>query len=138
MAALSVSQRADLIGGTSLPAIAGIIYGVARLVEHGRETLALVLVGGGIVSLILVQTSVWVFYSPPGRSWRGALAALGSLGPYAYSLLLGGYLGLWSLWQTVAHGGPIGTIGVAIFWTLVGWRMLFVLGRITRRERPSH
>ncbi|HWA70477.1 MAG TPA: hypothetical protein VG821_11675 [Rhizomicrobium sp.] len=135
-AKLSPERHASLAGGAIVPAIAGIIYGVIYFFEYPTppRTTAAILFVGGIASLIFIQTTIWVFFSPPGRSWGKALAAISVFIPYLYSLFLMGYLGLWKLWLGISAYHGVLPILVAIFWTSVGWRMLFVLGKITRKE----
>jgi hypothetical protein len=134
---LTPERQADLAGGASLPAIIGMIYGIVYFFEYSHlpKTVPVILVFGGVGSLISVQTSIWVFFSPPGRSWRKAFAAVSSFIPYLYSLFLMGYLGLWSAWENISAYHGIWPILAAVFWILAGWRMLFVLGKISRKER---
>jgi hypothetical protein len=81
-----------------------------------------------------VQAMVWVFFSPAGRSWRKALAAFSTVIPYFYSLLLVGYLGFWEMWRSVVAFHGVGAIIAPLFWMLAGWRMLYVLGQISRKD----
>ncbi len=133
--ALPAENYASLTGGVVLPALVGTIYGVAYYFEYASIEVALILVLGGIASIICAQAMMGVFYAPPGRSWTKAIAALSTFVPYFYSLFLMVFFGLWHGWIAVTKYHGLGAIVAAIFWLLVGWRMLFVLGKITRKER---
>ena len=127
-------HHADRSGGASLPAIVGIIYGIVYYFEYNSIVIALILSIGGVVSIICIQAMMWVFYSPPGRSWALAAAAFSTLIPWAYSLFLICFLGLWNGWFAITRYHGVGAAIAAIFWVLVGWRMLYMLGRISRKE----
>jgi uncharacterized BrkB/YihY/UPF0761 family membrane protein len=127
---------ASLTGGASLPAFVGAVYGAAYYFEYPLlpRVVPAALILGGIASIICIQAMLRVFFGPEGRSWAMSAAAFSTFIPYFYSLFLMAYLGLWNGWRAVAaYHGP-GAIVAALFWTLAGWRMLYVLGKISRKD----
>jgi small-conductance mechanosensitive channel len=131
----------DLIGGVSFPAMLAALYGAYRLfVGNENVVVSIILVCGGLLTLLVIGPYVSVISSEGRRSWTGALAALGGLIPYLLSLFLMGYLGLYALWETVTRSFSIWVLLAALFWFLIGWRQLYVLGKLQRKlgRHPSY
>lgn len=134
-------ERSELIGGVAVPATLAAGYGAFRLITGGDNTVVnVILVSGGLLTLLVIGPYASVISSEERRSWSGALTALGGFIPYLLSLFLMGYLGIYALWETVTKSLSIWSVLGALFWLLVGWRQLYVLGKLQRKlgRHPSY
>ena len=134
-------RKADLIGGVVVPAILAVAYASFRLITwHESSVVSLILLGGGLLSIVIVGPYATLIASEERRNWTGAFIALSSLIPYLLSLFLMGYLGLFGLWKAATVSRSFWSVLAALFWLLVGWRMLFMLGKLQRElgRNPSY
>lgn len=132
-------RETDLLGGVTVPAFASVIYGIVQLVRHGAglhvAAFTYLPLLGGVVSIVATMAHIATLKAPEGRSWALTAGAFAILLPYVFSLYLMGYLGVWAIWRAVAaHPLAWGHALAGTFWLLIGWRMLYVLGQINRRN----
>jgi hypothetical protein len=128
-----IVQEAELTGGIIVPSIFATAYGAYLLfVEGSQDWEGLVLTLGGIISVLSIHPYTNVIKSEARRSWSSSLAAVSVMVPYALSLFLMGYLGVFGVWRAIANNEGAWSLFAAAFWLLVGWRLLYMIGKLQR------
>lgn len=123
-------KRANTTGGVILPAIVALIVGVYRLATMGAHWSAIVITAGAVLSL-LTTSAYSASKGREGRSWGLAAASGAILLPWAFSLYLMGYEGVYRAFLGLTSEG-VASIGIGLLWILAGWRMLYMLGKMQR------
>ena len=138
MEKLSGPKQDLLIAAPTLPAVIAFLYGCYKFFDFGIAVeyylYTYVPTLGAIVSSICIFLYAdLAFRRIFGRSTRGlpqALIAFGGFVPYAFSLYLMGFLGVYSLWGLLSNF-TIGTLVFGIVWIALGYRMLYTFWIIT-------
>lgn len=121
------AQHAEMIGKPMFAILLVVIYGIYRIIQEGilpPWPNGTILVVGGIVSAVCVIAYMKSIAGGPGRSWGKAVSGFGGLIPYAYSLYVIGFVGVWSLVQLVTVGFSWSGLIAGLFGVLVGYRIL--------------
>lgn len=121
------AQHAEMLGKPAFAILLVVIYGIYRIVHEGilpPWPNGTILVVGGIVSAICIFSYMRSIEAGPGKSWGKALSGFGGLIPYAYSLYVIGYVGIWSLVQLVIVAFSWWELVAGIFGVLIGYRIL--------------
>lgn len=127
-------RSAEMLGKPMFAILLVIIYGIYRIVQEGVWPAwpnGTILVVGGIVSAVCVIAYMKSIEGGPGRSWGKAVSGFGGLIPYAYSLYVIGFVGVWSLVQLVTVGFTWSGLIVGLFGVLIGYRILKTFYDIT-------
>ena len=135
---LSGPEQDLLAAKPLLPAVIAFLYGCYKYFDFGIAVeyylYTYVPTLGAIASSVCIflygeMASRRIF----GRSTRGlpqVLIAIGGFVPYAFSLYLMGFLGVYSLWGLLSNF-TIGTLVFGIVWIALGYRMLYTFSIIT-------
>ncbi len=116
-----------MIGKPLFAILLVVIYGIYRIVQEGVWPAwpnGTILVVGGIVYAVCIIAYMKSIEGGPGRSWGKAVSGFGGLIPYAYSLYVIVFVGIWSLVQLVAIGVSLGGLIAGLFGVLIGYRIL--------------
>lgn len=127
-------RGAEMLGKPTFAILLVIIYGIYRIVQEGIWPAwpnGTILVAGGIVSAVCIIAYMKSIEGGPGRSWAKALSGFGGLIPYAYSLYVIGFVGIWSLVQLFTVGFSWGGLIAGLFGVLNGYRILKTFYDIT-------
>ncbi|MFT4163390.1 hypothetical protein [Shinella sp.] len=127
-------RNAEMIGKPLLGIFLVIIYGIYRIYQEGvwpSWPNGTILVAGGIISAACIVAYMKSIEGGPGRSWAKAFSAFGGLIPYAYSLYVIGYVGIWSLVQLFTVGFSWGGLIAGLFGLVFGYRILKTFYDIT-------
>lgn len=128
------AQHAEMIGKPMFAILLVVIYGIYRLVQEGilpPWPNGTILVVGGIVSAVCIFAYMRSIEGGSGRSWGKAISGFSGLIPYAYSLYVIGFVGIWSLVQLVTVGFSWSGLIVGLFGVLIGYRILKTFYGIT-------
>ncbi|MER8545981.1 hypothetical protein NKH41_09595 [Mesorhizobium sp. M1169] len=135
MQTVDAAKHAEMVGKSVFPILLVVIYGVYRVVQEGIAPAGwpsgTILVVGGILSAICILAYMRAIESGPGRSWGKAMAGFSGLIPYAYSLYVLGFVGIWTLIQLFSAGFSVMGLLVGIAGLLLGYRILKTFHDIT-------
>lgn len=127
-------QHAEMLGKPIFAILLVVIYGIYRIVQEGILSPwpnGTILVIGGLVSAACIFAYMRSIEDRRGRSWGKAAAGFSGLIPYAYSLYVIGYVGIWSLVHLVSVGFTWSGLIAGIFGVLIGYRILKTFYDIT-------
>ncbi len=134
MAKISGARQDLLVAKPTLPAVIALLYGAYKFFDLGvapsHFLYTYVPTIGAIVSAVCVFMYVFTMTVETKRSVGQMLMALSGFVPYAFSLYLMGFLGVYSLWSLHSHFS-IGTLLFGLFWIGMGYRMLYTFWQIT-------
>jgi hypothetical protein len=111
-----------------------VIYGIYRITQEGLWPAwpnGTILVVGGITSAVCIIAYMKSIEGGPGRSWAKAISGFGGLIPYAYSLYVIGFVGIWSMVQLFTVGFSWSGLIAGLFGVLIGYRILKTFYGIT-------
>ncbi|WP_027142923.1 hypothetical protein [Mesorhizobium sp. WSM3626] len=132
---LDAGKQAELVGKPLLAIAIVVIYGVYRVAQEGVLPFVwpngTILVVGGTLSAVCVFVYARTIESGAQPSARKAVAAFSGLIPYAYSLYVIGYVGIWSLIQLFTVAFTIFGLLLGLFGVLLGYRILKTFYDIT-------
>ncbi|MGO8024875.1 hypothetical protein [Rhizobium leguminosarum] len=120
-------HSAEMLGKPLFAILLVVIYGIYRIVQEGVWPAwpnGSILVGGGILSAVCIIAYMKSIEGGPGRSWGKAISGFSGLIPYAYSLYVIGFVGVWSLVQLFTVGFSWGGLIASLFGVLNGYRIL--------------
>ena len=127
-------QSAEMLGKPMFAILIVVISGIYRMVQEGVWPAwpnGTILVIGGLVSAACIFAYMRSIEGGPGRSWGKAAAGFSGLIPYAYSLYVIGYVGIWSLVQIFTVGFTWTGLIAGLFGVLIGYRILKTFYDIT-------
>lgn len=127
-------REAELIGGTIIPTIVVLVYGVYRLIKSGFDARAFpypyLLIFGGLFSIFC--TAAYATLGPsPVPNWTNSAKAFGGFVPFLFSLYVILCIGAWSILEMFWVGFTIGSLVFGVFWILVGYKMLYSFWELT-------
>jgi hypothetical protein len=112
-------QSADRLGVIALPAIIGLGYGIYLLVAESMKT-----TNGGAVTLLALLTLLLT-----SAYQRTKLALIPA---YLLGLYMFGVIGCMALGLAISEGSGWAVILLALFWIILGWRLLSGAQRLRR------
>ena len=128
-------RLADMTGGVLLPALVALVYGL-YLVFFGTDSVnssvSIILIIGSLLTILTFSSYLSTISSEPKRSWIRAATAASVFIPYALSLYLMCFLGIYGIWLSFSHSLGFWAIVASLGWLLLGWRMLNVIGEAQR------
>lgn len=127
-------RSAEMLGKPMFAILLVAIYGIYRIVQEGISPAwpnGTILVVGGIVSAVCIIAYMKGIEGGPARSWGKAVSGFGGLIPYAYSLYVIGFVGIWSLVQLFTTGFTWGGLLAGLFGVVFGYRILKTFYDIT-------
>lgn len=132
---VDAGKQAELVGKPLLAIVIVIAYGIYRMVEEGVWPVGwpngAILVAGGVLSTLCIFAYARTIEASQTPGAGKAIAAFAGLIPYAFSLYVIAYVGVWSLIQLVTVGLNATGLLVGLFGILFGYRILKTFYDIT-------